>query len=289
VALRRDERQLLKPSTASGFQIAFLAFAVALLAAPLADFIAARAGLSAAETQLVSRIFIFAVPVIAALASGPLRRECLELLRCPIHREHRGEVAAAAVLQIATSFASAGTVAAWHWWQGGADEVAQHIFVRKDVQLVLAFSWVGIAMIPIAGLVAPLVEEIVFRGFMLRAWARRWGWFTGMLLTALAFGLFHPYAAGAFVSSVIFACVFRRTGSLWSAIVIHGAGNILLWYPFAGRFVFPSEEAVNLASLSVWWPNIAALLAVVVGVPVYVWMSREDPGSRSLLAAARAA
>jgi membrane protease YdiL (CAAX protease family) len=134
-------------------------------------------------------------------------------------------------------------------------------------------------MIPVAGVLAPLVEEVVFRGFMFRAWARRWGWFTGMLLTAIAFGLFHPYAAGAFVSSVIFTCLLRRTGSLWPGITVHAIGNTLLWYPLAGRFILPTDSAGDIGSLSTWWFNIACLLVVVVAVPFYVWMSRDErPG-----------
>ncbi|MCW2573583.1 MAG: hypothetical protein JWO88_3641 [Frankiales bacterium] len=237
----------------------------------------------------MSRIFIFGVAVIAFLASTALRRECLKLLKAPIRREHRAEVAAAAAMQLTANFGLAGALAAWYWWHGGSDAVARNVFMREEAQLALAFSWVGIAMLPIVGVVGPFVEEIVFRGFLLRAWARRWGWMTGMMLTSLAFGLFHPYLAAAFVSAVIFACVFRRTGSLWAAIAVHGIGNTLLWYPFAGRFILPSESTANIASLSTWWFNLACLLAVVIAVPAYVWMSRKDPDSDAILCAARAA
>jgi membrane protease YdiL (CAAX protease family) len=274
VALSPRDRES-KATGISGLQIAFLAFAVALLAVPFAEFIGARAALSDAEAQLLGRLFIFFVPLAAVLAFPGLRRACEALLRAPIRREHRAEVLGATALHLASHFALGGAVAAWFWLQGGAESVARNVFVREDVELARAFSWVGLAMIPVAGVLAPLVEEVVFRGFMFPAWARRWGWLTGMLLTALAFGLFHPYAAGAFVSSVIFTCLLRRTGSLWSSIVVHAIGNTLLWYPLMGRFILPSDSARDIGSLSTWWFNLACLAAVCVAVPVYVWMSRD--------------
>lgn len=265
----------MKDAGIPGYQIAFLAFAVALLAVPFADFFRARAALSNAEAQLMGRLFIFLIPLAAVLAMPTLRRACEELLRTPIRREHRVEVLGAAALHLASHFALAGAVAAWYWLHGGAESVARRVFVREDAELARAFSWVGLAMIPVAGMLAPLIEEVVFRGFMFGAWARRWGWLAGMLLTALAFGLFHPYAAGAFVSSVIFTCLLRRTGSLWSPIVVHAIGNTLLWYPFMGRFILPSDSTRDIGSLSTWWLNLACLGIVCVAVPFYVWMSRD--------------
>ena len=267
----------MKEEGISGIQIAFLAFAVALLAVPFSEAVGSLAGLSPDEKKLFSRLFIFFIPLAAVLALPALRGAVEEMLRAPIPREHRAEVAAVAALHVATHFALGGAVAAWFWLQGGGEAVAARVFSREEKQLAYAFSWVGLAMIPIAGLVAPFVEEVVFRGFLFRAWARRWGWLAGMLLTALAFGFFHPYAAGAFVSSVIFTCLLRRTGSLWSPILVHAIGNILLWYPLVGRFILPTDSAANIGSLSAWWFNLACLAAVCVAVPVYVWMSRDRP------------
>jgi membrane protease YdiL (CAAX protease family) len=275
VALSPPVREPTTDTGIAGLQVAFLAFAVAFLAAPFVQFIRARAALTDAEAQLLGRLFIFFVPLVAVLAIPRLRGACEELLRTPIRREHGPEVLGAAALHLASHFALAGAVATWYWLHGGGESVARNVFVREEVELARAFSWVGLAMIPVAGVLAPLIEEVVFRGFMFRAWARRWGWLTGMLLTALAFGLFHPYAAGAFVSSVIFTCLLRRTGSLWSSIAVHAIGNTLLWYPLMGRFILPSRSAGDIASLSTWGFNLACLAFVCVAVPVYVWMSRD--------------
>lgn len=261
----------------SGFQVAFLAFAVALLAAPFVDIVSARAPLSKDEAQLLSRLFIFLIPLAAVLAFPKFRRACEELLAAPMRREHAPEILAAAGLHLASNFGMAGALAVMFWLNGGSDAVARHVFMRDDLEAARAFSWVGLASLPVIALLAPLVEEVTFRGFMLRAWTRHWGWIAGMLLTAVAFGLFHPYAASAAVSSVIYTCVVRRTGSLWPAMVVHGISNLLLWYPFAGQFILPSDRTPDIGSLAAWGTNLACLAFVVVAVPLYVWMARDRP------------
>jgi membrane protease YdiL (CAAX protease family) len=76
--------------------------------------------------------------------------------------------------------------------------------------------------------VAPLAEELFFRGFLFRALAERWGAFLGAVTSGLAFSLVHfnvsvviPFAA----IGVIFAWAFRRSGSLWTVIVAHAIVN----------------------------------------------------------------
>lgn len=94
-----------------------------------------------------------------------------------------------------------------------------------------------------------LVEEIVFRGFMLalldRAFAPRWtiagakiGW--GLVLTAWLFGLVHGITPGAdggiafdpsylaftFVAGLMFGWIRALTGSLWPAFLAHCAPEV---------------------------------------------------------------
>src|SRR5205814_774170 len=82
--------------------------------------------------------------------------------------------------------------------------------------------------------IAPIVEEVVFRGLLYRTWERRWGWLPSALLVSALFGLYHPVFWNAFASSIVFICVLRRAGSIWAPIAVHGFSNAMLWYPFAG-------------------------------------------------------
>lgn len=78
--------------------------------------------------------------------------------------------------------------------------------------------------------VAPVAEEAFFRGFLLPAFAQRWGFWVGASFVSLLFGTAH-LAPGlmipAFVSGMLLAWLYRRTGSLWSCVLAHSAQNAL--------------------------------------------------------------
>jgi membrane protease YdiL (CAAX protease family) len=98
---------------------------------------------------------------------------------------------------------------------------------------------VGIVMLVIAAcIVAPIVEELAFRGVMLRAIMRRISFWPAAVLSSLVFGLLHaptaPNAAGVvvvimltFVFGVVQCVLVRRTGRLAPAIGVHAITNAI--------------------------------------------------------------
>jgi hypothetical protein len=97
-------------------------------------------------------------------------------------------------------------------------------------------SGAGAALfVVVAVVMAPLFEEIVFRGFLFRGFANSWGWVWGAIASAAVFGLAHlqldvfvPLATLGF----FLAWAYKRTGSLWSCIAMHGIFNaiaVLAW------------------------------------------------------------
>lgn len=88
-----------------------------------------------------------------------------------------------------------------------------------------------IGMLVLAAGVAPVVEEIVFRG-VLYGWLRRFlSPALGIVLSALVFGAVHgiPQLIPALaVQGAILALVYERTRSLWPSIVLHGVFNAIM-------------------------------------------------------------
>ena len=78
--------------------------------------------------------------------------------------------------------------------------------------------------------VAPFAEEIFFRGFMLPVLANKWGFISGAIISSLIFAFAHG-APGiiipAFLSGLLFAWLYRNTGSLWNTCIAHGGQNAL--------------------------------------------------------------
>ena len=99
-----------------------------------------------------------------------------------------------------------------------ADELVNYSGIQ------LAFS------IIVIGLFGPFCEEIFFRGFALPVFARRYGLWSGILISAVLFSVFH-FSIGAFVPIFIFGIVlawlYVRTGSIYPSMVAHSVQNIV--------------------------------------------------------------
>ena len=82
----------------------------------------------------------------------------------------------------------------------------------------------------VVGLLAPLSEEAFDRGFVYAGLAAKWGPWPAIFASAalftiahLSFGLIIP----AFISGVVFAWLYWRTGSLWPSLLAHVGQNTL--------------------------------------------------------------
>lgn len=87
----------------------------------------------------------------------------------------------------------------------------------------------------LACVIAPLFEEIFFRGFLFQAFARSWGVPAGAVISAALFALSHlqlDVAVPLFVLGLGLAFVFVVTRSLWASIALHAAFNaiaVVVW------------------------------------------------------------
>ena len=81
-----------------------------------------------------------------------------------------------------------------------------------------------VVLITTAVVLAPLVEEIFFRGFLYAGFRTRLPWGVSAVLSAGLFALLHlqPLAAPVlFLLGLLFAYLYHRSGSIWPAIVLH--------------------------------------------------------------------
>jgi len=88
-------------------------------------------------------------------------------------------------------------------------------------------------VLPLAGvatvLVAPLVEETFFRGFVFGG-LRRYGFFWAALASGLLFSAAHLSLGGLIplaLVGMLFAWSYSRTGSLWTPIYAHFIFNLV--------------------------------------------------------------
>lgn len=267
----------MKAGEPSGNQIAFFILATWLLVVPLSRILISALGLKGLESEIFERYFHGFLVGASFIVVPALRRACFDALRAPIRREDRREVGIVALLSPLHGFAFAGAYALWFSMSEGPLGLQQrisqldshaHAMAYAMQPLVLATFWI------IAVGLGPILEELLFRAFLYRAWARRYGWVVALFLTALLFGALHPNFFHAFLASILFTCIYRRTGSLWAAIIVHASTNALLYYPILGRFALPRDLEYP-GDLSTWSWHIAVFFAFSAALCIYVWMSRE--------------
>ena len=98
------------------------------------------------------------------------------------------------------------------------------------------YFW-GSIFLGISGVVlAPIFEEIVFRGILFAGFYKKLGPWKAAIISSLAFSLLHLYdplgALAVFIFGMMACYLYRRTQSLWTPIIVHAVTNaaILTYY-----------------------------------------------------------
>jgi membrane protease YdiL (CAAX protease family) len=80
----------------------------------------------------------------------------------------------------------------------------------------------------VGAVVAPVVEEIFFRGFLFQGFRQKYGWMPAVFLSSAIFGAAHLDPASlipTFVLGCVLAYVYHRSNSVWPGILFHAAIN----------------------------------------------------------------
>lgn len=262
--------------TASGLQIAFFTFACMLLTVPVSRWIVRAGGLTGEQADFVLRYLGLMVMASVLLVIPPLRRWSALQLRLPIPAHRRREVFFASIAAPVMAFGAVGGIVAWRWMAEGPAGVAQWVrgLSSHDAQMRAALSYPGLAHLLLLGILGPIAEELIFRGFLYRAWAQRWGWLAAMMLSSLVFALYHQQWVHSFLFGVVFTVLYRRTGTLLAPILVHAFYNMAVSYPLLGQFLIP-HGAEAPGDLGAWTFHLVCMAIVFMVVPVYALAARR--------------
>lgn len=267
----------MKIGNASGLQIAFFTFAGLLLLVPVTKLAADLYPWTDEARRLMQKSLPFIVGAIVLWGFPALRRRCREELSRPIPDDRKGEVAVMSAAHIVVTTGGVGAFVAWTWFAHGPMIVEQRMRPpgTHEELMARAFTVPEMALVILIGAVlAPVIEELVFRGFLYRAWERRWGWIPAMVLSSALFLVYHQGFGTQFVGGLIYVCLLRRTGTLWAPIVVHSIHNLVLWYPLLGQHILPADLAAP-GDLASWPLHLAFLVATIIIMPAYIWMARD--------------
>ena len=76
----------------------------------------------------------------------------------------------------------------------------------------------------VGAILAPLVEEIFFRGFLFQGFRARYGWVAGMLLSSAIFAIAHLDPVSllpTFILGNLLAYLYHRSNSIWPGVILH--------------------------------------------------------------------
>ncbi len=99
----------------------------------------------------------------------------------------------------------------------------------------------GNILIAVTAVVAPFCEEIYFRGFLYQAFKKSFGVTPGIFLSSLLFALAHLELYSflpIMIIGWILAYVFEKTKSIFTAIFLHAAYNLVLILLLLGKIQF---------------------------------------------------
>lgn len=97
----------------------------------------------------------------------------------------------------------------------------------------LATGWAIVPLFFSICLIAPFLEELFFRGLVMRTFSRIWGEWPGIVFSSVLFGLIHFQALQIPALAVVgmaFALVVRHTGRLGPAIIGHCLFNAVSFF-----------------------------------------------------------
>ncbi|MBM3496188.1 MAG: CPBP family intramembrane metalloprotease, partial [Armatimonadetes bacterium] len=80
---------------------------------------------------------------------------------------------------------------------------------------------------------APITEELVFRGILIRALQPNLGILGAVIVSSAIFAILHPQLPMGFLSifalGLTFSALYWLTGSLWPSIIAHAANNTVVF------------------------------------------------------------
>ncbi|MDP3487280.1 MAG: type II CAAX endopeptidase family protein [Bacillota bacterium] len=139
--------------------------------------------------------------------------------------------------------------------------------------------------------IAPVVEEILFRGLILRGFLKHYSVNKAIVVSSLLFALFHmnPWQfLAAFIYGLITAWWFVRTGSLVMCIFIHALNNSKSYILRALGIHIPGfTGSGGVIEFQPMWFNALGLITLAVGVVVLYNLVRKQQSREAPLAVER--
>jgi len=141
----------------------------------------------------------------------------------------------------------------------------------SESSLIISDFGMYIAAVVVLALLPAIIEELIFRGVVLKGLSR-YGMVAAVLGSAILFSLFHlspTQTIFQFILGIVFAVIVIRTGKIVYAMILHFINNfIIVTYTYiAGTSVIGFSWSAEIILLAVG--------LLIVGVGLIIWLLRS--------------
>ena len=150
-----------------------------------------------------------------------------------------------------------------------ADNTVVTMVLEGDILPVILFS----------ALLAPVFEELMFRGILFKRFRERQGFWYSAICSAVFFMFMHTNTTQmvyAFLLGLMLAYLYERTGSLKAPALLHilmNSGSVV--FTETGVFLWLGSDPVRMAGAAIGGAFICS--AVFVGIQKIVGAGEKDP------------
>jgi uncharacterized protein len=142
------------------------------------------------------------------------------------------------------------------------------------------YGWV--APMLAVGVVAPLIEELMFRGRIQTALERRLGAVRGILVTTVIFAVVHLQAfklPNMILSGLVCGAAVSLTGSIWAGVILHVANNSIAVFMFAfGIDISEASSPVSALSVLALVAALLLCLLALTAIGLRLWRLKRAEG-----------
>jgi uncharacterized protein len=147
----------------------------------------------------------------------------------------------------------------------------------KQGNSLLSYIWNFIALV----VVAPIAEELLFRGIILNRWRERWGTPRALIFSSLFFGFLHPHPIGLSMFGLVVGLLYLRDKTLWTPIFCHAINNLFAF----SSIVYSGSNPDRTDLSSELLPNIigGTLISAIALVFLGRFIARNFPNHQKSL------
>jgi membrane protease YdiL (CAAX protease family) len=132
---------------------------------------------------------------------------------------------------------------------------------------------------------APIMEELIFRGFFLNRLTHKWGLKKAIMISSILFGLGHADIIGATIFGMIMCLLYIKTKSLLTGMAVHALNNLIVSFiQIGGSDILTKKGAIklyDLRSTTEFGISIGAVVLSLIWIVPFIrktWRSAVETG-----------